>query len=466
MAAPRLPKPHDPLLRAAGRHRFLIGSVALHAVLLGALSQWQGQGLKEAELRANQPRIQAHTQAAAQQGVRRRMDSLKAMKALAERIERSQGDGAAEQDASTAPDTAASAAVDPQALLAQARELRDSIQRLEQAAQARRLAEVLKLSPEDALAQVKRQAAEAAQRDAAADVAATAAGGEPVMQALNRYEQQAQEALQRMQAQQAQQQQGTAVQHGGGAAAGAGAGAGAGGAGQAQAGAAGAGRGDGGGGSGPGDGRRSGIVGEAPRRYDGSQQTPAVARAGLQLGAGNALGAGGPYANRVVVDRWYMIGPFHAPGPEFIHRLYPPEQWVDLDGVYLGKGRRVLRWQYLSSASYPLIPPDAAENAIYYGYAEVRSDRARTVMLGLGADDDAKLWLNDRLVWVSGNQRKAWYTNGGVQSLKQDIRDRNLIEQRVRVTLRPGVNTLLFKLWNNPLDVFFALVVEPVGEGD
>lgn len=447
MAAPRLPKPHDPLLRAAGRHRFLIGSVALHAVLLAALSQWQGQGLKEAELRANQARIQAHTQAAAQQGVRRRMDSLKAMKALAERIERSQGESAQEPDAPPPPEAAASAAADPQALLAQARELRDSIQRLEQAAQARRMAEVLKLSPEEALAKVKQQAAEAAQGDAAADATAAAAGGEPVLQALNRYEQQAQDALQRLQAQQAQAQQGTAVQHGA--------------AGEGQ----GSGGGSDGGGSGPGDGRRSGVLGEAPRRYDGWQQTPAVARAGLQLGAGNALGAGGPYANRVFVDRWYVIGPFHAPDAEAIHRLYPPEQWVDLDGVYLGKGRRVLRWQYLSSASYPLIPPDAAENAIYYGYAEVRSDRARTVWLGLGADDDAKLWLNDRLVWVSGNQRKAWYTQGGVQSLKDDIRHRNLIEQRVRVTLRPGINRLLFKLWNHPLDVFFSLVVEPVPEG-
>ena len=58
-------------------------------------------------------------------------------------------------------------------------------------------------------------------------------------------------------------------------------------------------------------------------------------------------------------------------------------------------GQRVLRWQYISSASYPLIPPDEAESAIYYGYAEVRSDRARSVWLGLGADDDGRWHAED-----------------------------------------------------------------------
>ncbi|MBL8307562.1 MAG: hypothetical protein JNM33_12770 [Rubrivivax sp.] len=470
MALQHPPRPHDPLLRALRRHPFLIGSVALHAAALWALSQWQDHAFANAELRVNQGRIQAHTQAAEQQGVRRRMDSLKAMKALAERIERSQAGSEATPDEAPRPAPAASAAADPQALLAQARELRDSIQRLEQQAQARQMAELLKLSPEEALAKVKQQAAEAAKREAAADVATAAAGGEPVMQALNRYEQQAQEALERLQAQQARQQQGTSVQHAAGAGQGAGAGA-AGGAGAGAGGGAGmqAGRGGGqgsaGDGTGVGDGRRAGIAGEAPRVYDGVQRTPAVDDGRLRLGSGNALGAGGAWANRVHVDRWYLIGPFHAPNAEAMNRLYPPEQWVDLDGVYLGKGRRVLRWQYVSSAAYPLMPPDEAEQAIYYGYAELRSDRARTVWLGLGADDDAKLWLNDRLVWISGNQRKAWYTDGGVQSLKEDIRKRNLIEQRVRVTLRPGLNTVLFKLYNNPLDVFFSLVIEPMPEG-
>jgi hypothetical protein len=353
----------------------------------------------------------------------------------------------------------------PGALLAQARELRDSIQRVEQAARARKMAEVLNIPPEEALRKLQQQAAEATRRDAASDAAA-AQSGEQVMQALNRYEQQARESLRRLQAQQAQAQQGTPTQvdataraHGGGAGAEGQRAQGGGGA----AGAAGDSRRGGGGtaagGDGVADGRQTAIRDE--RRFEGQQRTPAVGTAPLRLGAGNSLGAGSAWANRVYVDRWYIIGPFHAGNASSFHHVYPPEQWVDLDGVYLGKDQRVLRWQYLSSAAYPLIPPDPAEQAIYYGYTEIVSDQARSVVLALGADDDAKLWLNEQQVWVSGSQRKAWYTQGGVQSLKQDIHNLNLIEDRLRVPLHKGRNTVLFKLYNSPLDVFFSMVVEP-----
>ena len=54
---------------------------------------------------------------------------------------------------------------DREQVLAQARELRDSIQRVEQLAQARKMAELLKLSPEAALQKVQLQTAEAARRE-------------------------------------------------------------------------------------------------------------------------------------------------------------------------------------------------------------------------------------------------------------------------------------------------------------
>lgn len=481
---PRAPKPHDPVLRAVRRHPFLLGSLALHAAALWMASQLYGQGLARDQLRTSQAQIQAHTQAAAQHGMRRRVDSLKAMKSLVERIAQAQAEpgepgDAAPQPAPGAgqPETPAQTALE---MLAQARELRDSIQRIEQAAQARKLAEVLNLAPEQALQKLRQQADEAAVRDAAADAAA-ATNQELATQALDRYEQQAREALQRLQAQHAQDSHGTPIQHSTTAslASHQGSGAGPGGkAGSAQAGAGGAaGRSTGGGGgrggsgaangtSGHADGRQSSVTEAQARLYDGQQQTPEASRNPLRLGAGNALGPAGDWSNRVYVNRWYVIGPFHAPNAGSMHKVYPPEQWVDLDGVYQGKGQRVLRWQYLNSAAYPLVPPDYAEQAVYYGYTEIRSDRARSVWMALGADDDAKLWVNDQLVWTSGNQRKAWYTDGGVQSLKRDIQTLNLIEERRLVHLRKGRNTLLFKLYNSPLDVFFSLVIEPAGDGD
>lgn len=490
LRTPALPaKPHHLLQWALRRHPFFLSALLIHGAALWMVSQLHSQGLVEANLRRNRAQIQAHTQAAEHHGMRRRVDSLKAMKTLMERIDRAQAEPTESMDAAPSPAPGASQpaapAPSPQDMLAQARELRDSIQRIEQAAQAKKMAELLKLPPEQALEKVKQQVAAAAPREA--DVTAPQTS-EQVAQALERYEQQARESLQRLQAQRAQERHGTPTQRdsaagpashqgsgavpdgqapkgqpGGddGRAGGSMSGAG----GQGTAGAQGSGGGAADGTTGRADGRRSSVNDARARRYDGARQALAINAGQLRLGAGNILGAAGVLANRVYVDRWYLIGPFPAPNASSINKVFPPEQWIDLDGVYLGKGQRVLRWQYLSSAAYPLIPPDYAEQAIYYGHTEITSDRARDVWMALGADDDAKLWVNDRLVWTSGNQRKPWYTQGGVQSLKQDIQARNLIEERRLVHLRKGRNTLLFKLYNHPLDVFFSLVIEPVGDG-
>ena len=464
--------PYDLLARVVRRHPFFLGALLIHGAVLWLVSHLHSEGQAEAVLRNNQAQIQAHTQAAAQHGMRRRVDSLKAMKSLMERIDRAQAEPDEAMEAALSPEPGASqSAASPQDMLNQARELRDSIRRIEQAAQAEKMAEVLKLTPEQAMEKVQQQAVEAARHEAAL---AAAQSPEQVTQALELFEQQARESLQRLQAQRAQERHGTPTQtdtaagpasHQGTGAAGRASTGGPGGAqsrsdsGQGGAGGAEAGTG------GQADGRRSAVNGQPTRRYEGQQQAPAINAGALRLGAGNALGPTGELANRVYVDRWYLIGPFHAPDASSLHKVYPPEQWVDLDGVYLGKGRRALRWQYVSSARYPLIPPDATEQAIYYGHTEITSDRARAVWLALGADDDAKLWVNDQLVWTSGNQQKAWYTQGGVQSLKKDIQAFNLIEERRLVHLRKGRNTVLFKLYNNPLDVFFSLVIEPVAEG-
>jgi len=133
---------------------------------------------------------------------------------------------------------------------------------------------------------------------------------------------------------------------------------------------------------------------------------------------------------------------------------------VDLDGVYLGKGSRVLQWQYFSSARYPLIPPEPVAKAIYYGYTEIRSDSARDVWMALGADDDAKLWVNDKLVWVSGNALKPWYMPGGFGARADDLQTAGLIEERRLVHLKKGRNTVLFKLYNGILDVFMTVAIE------
>jgi hypothetical protein len=446
-----------PLSRFVQRRRFFLGSLAVHAGVLWAISQWHSGALVDATVLANRTQIQASTQAAERHGMRRHVDSLKAMKELMERIERAQqppdpskqdpADDPSHKDEAAAPTSPTAKKLPvvqtPQEMLAQARTLRDSIQKIEQAARAKEMAKLLKISPQDALEKVQQQAQEKAKAEPSLDPT-QAHTDEQVAQALAGYEQQARESVQRRQQLSEHQANGTQLTKAGED--------------PAQH------RGDGRNGvadGGQADNRHSDVIDVNPRRYDAPLKPIPIDIAKLRLGYGNVLGSGGAYANRVFVDRWYIIGPFSAPDPGSMQKVYPPELLVDLDAVYLGKARRVLRWRYVSSAPYPLIPPDEAEQAMYYGYTELSSDKARDVWMAFGADDDAKAWVNDELVWTSGNQAKRWYTRGGVKSLQWDIQTTNLIEVRRLVHLNKGRNTVLFKLYNNPLDVFFSLVLEP-----
>jgi hypothetical protein len=196
------------------------------------------------------------------------------------------------------------------------------------------------------------------------------------------------------------------------------------------------------------------------RDYSGSVEPPQINAAQLRLGSGRILGAGGSPANRMMVDNWHIIGPFAGHGEQAIDKVLPPELRVDLDAEYEGQNKRRVRWQLHQLPSYPLIPPNAAESAVYYGYTEIRTDRPRDVWLHLGADDDAKLWVNGDLVWTSGKQVKPWYRTSHT-ALKRELSTQNLTEASVRVALQAGVNRFQFKLYNGCCDMFFAMAVSP-----
>jgi hypothetical protein len=195
------------------------------------------------------------------------------------------------------------------------------------------------------------------------------------------------------------------------------------------------------------------------RTYVAGMSIPAVNPATLRPGTGRAIGGDGVYASRVYLDTWYMIGPF--PGDESTRAAeeLPPEQQVDLDAVYLGKDRRLLKWEYMHFNRYPIVPANGAQYAVYYGYTEIASDRERDVWLEIGGDDDSRLWLNDKLVWTSFEGMKPWYQDGGYRSFRREIDTLNLTEGRRKVHLRKGRNTLLFKLYNGQAEMFFSLVL-------
>lgn len=191
-------------------------------------------------------------------------------------------------------------------------------------------------------------------------------------------------------------------------------------------------------------------------------QIPAVDSQDLVRGRGRMFGAGGEYANRVYLNTWYIIGPFagrHGAGL-FENPAYPPEQAVLLDAVYRGKGNRLLRWRYVIAQSYPLVPPDSVEDAVYYGYTEVSVDEDCDLTAWIGVDDDVQIYLNDRLVWRGGNADKQWYFdavfNPGSRHL---LRDYNRTEAMRVLHFNKGRNKIFFKLSNGPNHSFLSFVL-------
>ena len=447
------------------RHPYFMLAVVVHVLVLGALYRIGSVKIQRAVDARTGARIEASLEEARRLQVKRYVQHLEDMQ---RRLDAATGAKASDDGASAAADPASRALPDPKALLQRAQMLADRIEHTDQVQRARELARLLKIPPEQALAKVKAEdaAARAKQPPLPSDPASAAA----------QLEQRARAALDRQAAREARGEQGSPVKlahDGGGNQGTGGSGAGQGnGSSQSGSGSHGSGNGAGGGsgrGSGDGDGSNSSdsaLAGGAlrteagfadPRNYMRPADLPNVVIADVRAGRGRTLGRGGEFANRLYLDQWYVVGPFDAHGPASLQEAYPPEWGVDLDAVYRGKGGGLVQWVLADSPAYPFIPPDRAEDAVYYAWTEVRVDHDTTVWLDIGADDDSKLWLNDTLVWASGDQDKAWY-HRPFHALGPAIAAYDLVEGRRRVTLHAGRNTLLFKLYNG-IDLMFLSVV-------
>ena len=441
----------------ARRHPFIVVSVVLHLLLLTLLYAAGPYTLRQQQAQQAQARVSAALEQARRQQMQRHLNRL-------EKLEREMA-----AKAGGAPDEPLppAAAGDPQAVLARARELTRRVELAEQNRRAAELSRLLKIPPAEALARLKAEDAKRPAPPLPADPA----------QALAQLERQARQASARERERERRQQEGVAIAKTGGgdqgrfssgvSEGGARQGDGKGGgkgdrSGTTEAGSAGQGGASGTGG-GPEGGEATasvGGVGEPGRRYDSPAVAPALDRATLRLASGRILGPGGVLANRIFLDRWYIVGPFAAPSSRSLNTVYPPELVVDLDAVYEGKGGELVAWRYVSSPSYPVVPPQRSPDAVFYTYTELRVDRDMTIWVDLGVDDDAKMWINDELVWVSGNADKRWYRRP-FYLLDQDLTRYGLVESRQRITLRAGSNTLLIKLYNGIDLVFFSVVLAP-----
>lgn len=204
-------------------------------------------------------------------------------------------------------------------------------------------------------------------------------------------------------------------------------------------------------------------AGATPFGPSGRGAIPAVTGA-LHKARGATIGPGGAFSNRLLLDDWQVIGPFAGRRDRNYgaNPAYAPERAVLLDAVYEGKDGRLLAWTSVKGSAYPLSPPVLAEDAVYYAYTEVRLDRDRDLWVWLGADDHARLWVNDELAYAGAADNKLWFF-AQVHGADQDrlIQDWNMTEARRPVHFRKGVNRLLLKLSNGPKHVFFSVLLTP-----
>ncbi|WP_296946528.1 hypothetical protein [uncultured Massilia sp.] len=435
------------------RHPWLAASVGAHLLLAASLYRAGPVHVERQRTQGVQARVERSLAATDKRQMRR---ELRAMEEIRDALEQSTG-------MAPRPRARRGGADDPEQ---QARELARAIEKVEQQVRAAELARLLEI-PEA-------QARKRVQQEAARRPKPVPPKGLPPQAVVAQLARQARDALARRRVQLAQQRQGIAVNQPG---------------------------------TGLGDGRMSGVAGgrgsggvqsgqpsasvggrldalakglgmEPPgtlmgssldmsstafsdqRSYAGYLAPPPVDAGRVRAGGGRTIGAGGAYANRIHLDTWYVIGPFEGQGGASRDAVYPPERGVDLDAVYYGKNDLPVRWTWQQDPSYPTIPRPRAEHAVYYAWTEVNVEEDVDLWVSIGADDDSKMWFNDRLVWISADGDKPWYRQA-FTAMDAEIGARNLAEGQRKLHFTKGRNTILFKLYNGVDLMFFSVVLAP-----
>jgi len=158
------------------------------------------------------------------------------------------------------------------------------------------------------------------------------------------------------------------------------------------------------------------------------------------------------------VDTWHLIGPWPNAGRKNLNTKFPPETVVNLDAVYQGARKNEVpipvRWQFFQMPSkvtgkertpaVPMIlPPGMGDYEIYYGYTELWFDEEADLWVAIGSDDQSKVWINDLLIWKSGDAHKSWVANEGLR----------------KVHFRKGINRVLYRLENGQNSGGFSFIV-------
>ncbi|KAA3658860.1 MAG: hypothetical protein DWQ10_10265 [Calditrichaeota bacterium] len=119
------------------------------------------------------------------------------------------------------------------------------------------------------------------------------------------------------------------------------------------------------------------------------------------------------------IRNWMVIGPFEFGGG--LDDILPPEQNIDLQAEYSGRGEKV-QWQRVTTResgelNFLVVFQKNAKikqgdlSGMAYACAEFKSPREKDIKLSLGSNDGAKIWLNDKVIYNRHLGRRAFADN-------------------------------------------------------
>lgn len=157
------------------------------------------------------------------------------------------------------------------------------------------------------------------------------------------------------------------------------------------------------------------------------------------------------YQNLGFVDEFILIGPFDNEGETGFEKVYPPENEINFEKYYSGKGFDVSWFEnkikpyfgyiYLKS----IFRPD--KNVCAYALTYLYSEKDRFCVLRIGSDEGIKLWLNDILIFSKNATRPAYPD-----------------QDSILVKLNKGWNKVLLKICQTEEDWgFFLRITENDG---
>jgi hypothetical protein len=130
---------------------------------------------------------------------------------------------------------------------------------------------------------------------------------------------------------------------------------------------------------------------------------------------------------------WKIAGPFDNQDEKGLTHAFFPENTIDLQATYIGKGGKEIKWESYKNTLSAYIDFkklfDPSDYTVAYAYHNSPSDSSRTAKFGIGSNDGVRVWVNHKLVLDHPGSRKA--------EPNQDI---------VSVPLNQGENHILVKV--------------------